>query len=162
MTGLLNDDDTITLFRNTDETQFFGQNQRGVTIQYQGNNFESWSTNPGLKYSDGATPKLKVLAKVPLYACVASCIGRERGFMFKDNGECEIMVCGSLVKNVIIVGDLRGIKIPGVREEYLSQCKSNMENFVNKYQKGNGSINGSLLTARLEKIAQNILYGLFR
>ena len=164
MTGLLNDDDTITLFRNTDATQLYGNSKIGVFSKYKGNNLESWSTNPGLKFADSNTPKVKIMAKVPLYACLASCIGREKGreFMFKDRGECEIMICGAFIQNITIVGDLSGIRIENLREEYLSKCQSNMNNFVNKYKKRDGNITGGVLITRLAKIAQNILSNLSR
>lgn len=163
MTGLLNDDDTITLFRNTDATQLYGNSQIGLFSKYKGNNFESWSTNPGLKFADSNTPKVKVMSKVPLHACIASCIGRKkRSFMFKDKGECEIMVCGAFVQNITIVGDLSGIRIENFRGEYLSKCQSNMKEFSNQLNQDNDKITSSVLAARLDRITQNILSNLFR
>ena len=163
MTGLLNDDDTITLFRNTDATQLYGNSQIGLFSKYKGNNFESWSTNPGLKFADSSTPKVKVMAKVPLYACIASCIGRkERPFMFKDRGECEIMACGAFVQNATIVGDLSGIRIENFRDEYLSKCQSNMKVFSNQLNQENSRITSNVLAERFARITRNILSNLFR
>ncbi len=134
MSGLVNEDDTITLFRNTDNTQFrangYGSSDN---ISYRGNNFESWSTNPGLKFTPDGTRKSKVMARVPLHACIASCIGRrERPFMFKHRGECEVMVCAAFIRNVTYVGDSYGIKLPHVRETYLEEARSNMQRFTGR------------------------------
>ena len=165
MTGLLNDDDTITLFRNTDEKQF--ENSQlcgGDVVNYKGNNFESWTTNPDLTLSIDRKRKIKICAKVPINACLASCIGREKGreFMYKDSGECEIMVCGAFIKEAMIIGDNTGIKIDGARDIYFQEYKSNMKKFANKHKKRDGNITGGVLTTRLAKIAQNILSDLSR
>ena len=103
------------------------------------------------------------MAKVPLYACIASCIGRkERPFMFKDRGECEIMVCGAFVQNASIIGDLSGIRIENFRDEYLSKCQSNMKVFSNQLNQENGRITSNVLAERFARITQNILSNLFR
>ena len=131
MTGLANKDNTITLFRNTDEKQLGkGNSKTGYRGNYRGNNLESWTTNPDLGIAIDGQPKSKVMANIPLYAVVASCIGREKGkdFEFKDKGECEIMVCGAFVKDVIVVGDNKGIDAKK-RISYLKGVKRNMQRF---------------------------------
>ena len=163
MTGLVNDDDTITLFRNTDARQFLSEDHEfGSRVKYKGNNFESWTTNPNLTLSIDDKHKMKICARVPLHACVASCIGRKKGreFMYKDDGECEIMVCGTFVESALIVGDMTGIKLPGFRENYLNECKNNMGNFAlkHKWKKNRRATN---IHHRIWTIAKKIISSIF-
>ena len=160
MTGLVNDDDTITLFRNTDEKQLPSLEHRlGKSETYLGNNFESWSTNPDLKFSPDGTVKIKVMVKVPLSACIATCIGRkERPFMFKDSNECEIMVCGAFIREVTCVGDSeKGINSKA-RNSYLTKIQSNMQRFSRQNEKKQASLSQRQKLAReILEIAKNIL-----
>ena len=155
MTGLVNEDDTITLFRNTDDKQILSKNTQSPTdISYRGNNIESWSTNPGLKHSDDDKPKKKIMAKVPLSACVASCVGRrEKPFMFRQRGECEVMVCGAFVKKIFIVGDSKkGVKNQNLRNKYLKDVQDNMQRFANQHK----AKKASTRNARINRIAKRI------
>lgn len=159
MTGLVNEDDTITLFRNTDEKQILSSDL-GMDIPYKGNNIESWSTNPGLKYADdNKRAKKKIMAKVPLSACIASCIGRrDKPFMFRDRGECEIMVCGAFIRNALVVGDSKnGISKPAIRDDYFQRVQSNMQRFSNHHKKKEASISN----AKINKIAKRIVANIY-
>lgn len=153
MTGLVNDDDTITLFRNTDEKQLHAKKHILRKREgYTGNNFESWSTNPDLKFTPDGKVKKKVMAHVPLSACIATCIGRrERPFMFKDSNECEIMVCGAFVREVICVGDSEKGIDPISRETYLDDSQSNMLRFSRQNEKKQASL------SERRKLAKEIL-----
>lgn len=167
MTGLVDEDDTITLFRNTDETQIStGYSKSEIDTPYRGNNIESWTTNPGLKYYDEkgkkAKRKTKIMAKVPLSACIASCIGREkRPFMYKHTGECEVMVCGAFVKQIFVVGNAKdGIQEDGVRDDYLRKVQSNMQRFSAQHKNKKASVySTSFDNARINRIARNIVNG---
>ena len=163
MTGLVNDDDTITLFRNTDARQFLSEDHEfGSRVKYNGNNFESWTTNPNLTLSIDDKHKMKICARVPLSACVASCMGRKKGreFMYNDDGECEIMVCGAFIESALIVGDMTGIKIPYFRENYLSECENNMRNFALKH-KWKRNRRATSIHHRIWTIAKKIFSSIF-
>ena len=163
MTGLVNDDDTITLFRNTDARQFLSEDHEfGGRVKYNGNNFESWTTNPNLTLSIDDKHKMKICARVPLSACVASCMGRKKGreFMYNDDGECEIMVCGAFIESALIVGDMTGIKIPYFRENYLSECENNMRNFALKH-KWKRNRRATSIHHRIWTIAKKIFSSIF-
>ncbi len=163
MTGLVNEDDTITLFRNTDDKQIRAKNTKSPTdISYRGNNIESWSTNPSLKHSDDDKLKKKIMAKVPLSACIASCIGRRvKPFMFRNKGECEVMVCGAFVKKIFIVGDSKkGVKNKSVRDDYLKKSQSNMQRFSAQHKNKKASVySTSFDNARINRIARKIVNG---
>lgn len=163
MTGLVNEDDTITLFRNTDDKQILTQKSKyEIDTPYRGNNIESWSTNPGLKHSDDDKLKKKIMAKVPLSACIASCVGRrERPFMFRDRGECEVMVCGAFVKTVYVVGDSKnGIKEKSVRDDYFGKSQSNMQRFSAQHKNKKASVYASSFdNDKINRIARNIVNG---
>ena len=165
MTGLVNDDDTITLFRNTDARQFLSQDHEfGSRVKYHGNNFESWTTNPNLTLSIDDKHKMKICARVPLHACVASCIGRKKGreFMYKDDGECEIMVCGAFIESALIVGDMTGIKLPGFRNNYCNDCKDNMINFAKKHKWNKNRRAKMCINYRILAIAKRIISSFFK
>ena len=133
-TGLVNEDGTITLFRNTDEHQAdFSSALLNDKIQYKGNNLESLTTNIDLNWNTNGRHTKKVMAKIPLYACIASCVGRnEKPFMTKK--QCEIMVCGAFIPKVRYVGS-DGVDIPEIYENYIENTKENMERFANENQR---------------------------
>lgn len=160
MTGLVNDDDTITLFRNTDEKQLPSLEHRlGKSETYLGNNFESWSTNPDLKFTPDEKVKKKVMAHVPLSACIATCIGRkERPFMFKDSNECEIMVCGAFIRKVTYVGNSKVGINSEYRKTYLDDSQSNMQRFARQNEKKQASLSQRRKLAKeILEIAKNLL-----
>ena len=131
MSGIVDKDGMLTLFRNTDGRQIanMGNCELGMETKYKGNNIESWTTKPTLRWSSQTGSTKKVMAKVPLYACIASCIGRrEKPFMVKR--ECEIMVCGAFVKSVQLVG-IDSVEIKEIYEGYLKDVMNNMTRFAN-------------------------------
>ena len=158
MTGLVNEDDTITLFRNTDGNQLEGLRPSGKRSSYKGNNLESWSTNPNLDLSLDGRPKTKIMAKVPLHAIIASCIGRERGrgFQFKDKGECEIMACGAFIEEVMVVGGSHGINAQ-TRMRYLQEAKANMQRF-SRQENTNNNLKGRKSSFRRIRLTQRLKY----
>ena len=114
---MVDDDGYITLFRNTDENQFENQTipHFGQKGNYSGNNIESWTTNPDLEWEG-----TKVMAKVPITSCIASCIGR-RTNPFMKTDECEIMVCGKEIPQVTAIGRGGKITVKKIRTSYLSK-----------------------------------------
>lgn len=137
MTGLVNEDDTITLYRTTDEKQFFDKKlERGEKVPYKGNNLESWTMNPDFAFG----PQTKVTARVPLSACIASCIGRkDRPFDFKE--ECEIMVCGAFVREVTCVKEFRGMHSPDFLENHYKEVRENMQRFARQGETKQAALN---------------------
>ena len=167
MTGLVNEDDTITLFRNTDNNQISSRYSNSeIDTPYKGNNIESWTTNPGLTYYDSKEEKVKnktkIMAKVPLSACIASCVGREdRPFKYYDHCECEVMVCGAFIRNYMIVGDAKhGIKEKNILDDYLKKSQSNMKRFSAQHKNKKASVySTSFDNARINRIARKIVNG---
>ncbi len=159
MTGLANDDDTITLFRSTDHNQLSKiSGELGEKVPYRGNNFESWTTNPDLRFSIDGSIKTTVTARIPISACVASCIGRrERPFMFKHRDECEVMVCGAFIRTVNYVGDSRsGVSIDSKRT-YYGEVQSNMRRFAQRSGRVSPSKSAEMTAAcKLIRIARKI------
>ena len=130
-TGIVDNDGMVTLFRNTDERQLENSTTEFNHIgRYKGNNLESWTTKPNLNWNTNGRNTKKVMAKIPLHACIASCIGREL-YPFESKEECEIMVCGAFIKKVTYVGTDK-VEIPDVLDKYLEGIKENMERFANE------------------------------
>ena len=124
--GIVNADDTVTLFRNTDDEQI-ELVELGKNSPYRGSNIESWTTRPNLDWKPRGRITMKVTARVPLKYCIASCIGRDRPFMKKE--ECEVMVCGAFVKEVVYVGH-GSIEIPLIERNYLDEVRENIRRRV--------------------------------
>ena len=109
--------DCIILFRNTDNQ--ISRNENKIT--YKGSNIESWTTNPDFDWKG-----TKIMAKVPISICIASHIGRNNtGHAFRFQEQCEVMVCGSLVQNVQIVGK-DGFCNDEIRKQYENIIKNNI------------------------------------
>ena len=155
--GIVNEDDTVTLFRNTDENQIDAV-ELGESTSYRGSNIESWTTRSDLNWRPGGRVTMKVMARIPLKYCIASCVGRERAFMKKQ--ECEVMVCGTFVKEALYVGH-GTIEMPGIEQAYLNEVEDNISRHLESQKKDAASKTSSrkaVFAAReILKIAKEIL-----
>ena len=114
--GLVNPDETVTLFRNCGANQLAGPTKTGR--KYQGSNVESWTVNPSLDW-----PGFKIKANIPIKYCIASCIGR-KDHPFKHPDQSEITVCGTFVEEITLLEEAN--RNEAIKQDAIHTLRRNM------------------------------------